>query len=483
MAKKNQYEPVSTQPVKAFFVGMLTRDIALTDALLDLLDNCVDGVQRSISDGTRDSKKPYKGFWAKITVGKDSFTIEDNCGGIPWSEHDRAFRMGRPPNFNLISTNQLLVGAYGIGMKRAIFKLGSVAEIHTQTSDDEYVVSIPAGWMEREDDWNLKVNAPDEPLAHNGTKILVSNLREEVKAAFAAEIFEKELSEAISRHYSIIISKGFKVTVKTSTGTTTVEPKSLGLRYVEKANLDDTVIRPYFFESTPEEGLEVTVVVGLREPIPGVEKALEEQAETTFSTDYAGWTVICNDRVVLYCNKDELTGWGTASVPRYHTQFIAISGIVEFKGDARKLPTTTTKRGLEYSSRLYQQVLNRMREGTKAFTDYTNWWKSNEAEAKLQVAPAPSLELPELKLKIRNSNIKMAAVQTGLVGRQYKPVLPRPAQEKSEVRISFYRPRKQVEKLAEALVPDLEDYPTKDVPRILGELIFDSALKTYKIKK
>ena len=60
----------------------------------------------------------------------------------------------------------------------------------------------------------------------------------------------------------------------------------------------------------------------------------------------AGWTIICNDRAVLYCDRTELTGWGDAGVPRYHTQFIAISGIVEFQSnDAAKLPTTTTKRG------------------------------------------------------------------------------------------------------------------------------------------
>lgn len=33
-------------PTKEFFVGMLTRDIELNDAILDLLDNCLDGVVR-----------------------------------------------------------------------------------------------------------------------------------------------------------------------------------------------------------------------------------------------------------------------------------------------------------------------------------------------------------------------------------------------------------------------------------------------------
>ena len=36
-----------TTPSKAFFVSMLTRDIDLQDAILDLLDNCIDGAVRS----------------------------------------------------------------------------------------------------------------------------------------------------------------------------------------------------------------------------------------------------------------------------------------------------------------------------------------------------------------------------------------------------------------------------------------------------
>ena len=33
-------------PTKQFFVDMLTRDIDIKDAILDLLDNCLDGVVR-----------------------------------------------------------------------------------------------------------------------------------------------------------------------------------------------------------------------------------------------------------------------------------------------------------------------------------------------------------------------------------------------------------------------------------------------------
>ena len=42
----NTEDKVDASPVKSFFVQMLTRDIELSDAILDLLDNCIDGILR-----------------------------------------------------------------------------------------------------------------------------------------------------------------------------------------------------------------------------------------------------------------------------------------------------------------------------------------------------------------------------------------------------------------------------------------------------
>ena len=38
---------VKGEPTKRFFVKMLVRDIELYEAILDLIDNCVDGIVRT----------------------------------------------------------------------------------------------------------------------------------------------------------------------------------------------------------------------------------------------------------------------------------------------------------------------------------------------------------------------------------------------------------------------------------------------------
>ena len=114
----NKDHTVDARPVKSFFIEMLTRDIELVDAILDLLDNCVDGILRT--EGNSLDEKPYDGFNAKIMFDENSFSISDNCGGIPWKLHDYAFRMGKDPKDR--DPNLQTIGVYGIGMKRAIFK-------------------------------------------------------------------------------------------------------------------------------------------------------------------------------------------------------------------------------------------------------------------------------------------------------------------------------------------------------------------------
>lgn len=464
------YSTVDARPVKRFFVEMLTRDISVEEAILDLLDNCVDGILRSFPH-LPEGEKPYEGFSAKITVNKDYFQIDDNCGGIPWSEHERAFRMGRPNSGNHgVEEGPLSVGVYGIGMKRAIFKMGTQALIWTQNGENNYEVDISPDWIASEDDWNLEVKESPREMARDGTLIIVQNLYSDVSEHFAAESFEKNLLEKIENHYAVIIRKGFKVQVND----TFARSKPIVFRFNETKNQDGTEVRPFMYRSS-DNGVDIFLAVGLYQPIPTTEETLAEQEAVRFSSENAGWTVICNDRVVLYCNRDELTGWGTGGVPRYHTQFIAISGVVEFRGDPRKLPTTTTKRGLDVSAALYQRTLDKMREGTLMFTNFTNKWKTREDEAKNIVTPIPSLSFSDLKNEI--TSLEFHPVRVGLQGEQYKPRLPLPPEDSSNARISYWKEKVDIQKLAEELLPNVEELSEKDIRRGVGEASFDFAYK------
>ena len=358
---------VDARPVKSFFVQMLTRDIALVDAILDLLDNCVDGILRQKANSS--GRIRYDGSWAEIAFDKNSFTISDNCGGIPSSLHDYAFRMGKEDENR--DSNLPMVGVYGIGMKRAIFKIGKQCSISTQNKKDRYQVNITPEWIGQPNNWDLPIS-PSQPKQEDGTTIKIEGLNEGIAIQFDdnEEAFSRELTEKVRTHYAFILDKGFQVKINGQP----VVAKTTQLIFTDIKNTGrtDRAIRPYIYQ-TKYDGVNIFLSVGFTEPIPSPDEVNKEQEKKRYSSMDAGWTIICNDRAVVYCDRTELTGWGDARVPRYHTQFIAISGIVEFQSnDAAKLPTTTTKRGIDASSSLYLQVRHRMMEGMQVFTSYTN---------------------------------------------------------------------------------------------------------------
>ena len=78
---------VDASPTKELFVEMLTRDVRLAMAILDLIDNCIDGALRLRE------QPPFHGLEVKITFDDNHFNIQDNCGGIPLKlAREHAFR-------------------------------------------------------------------------------------------------------------------------------------------------------------------------------------------------------------------------------------------------------------------------------------------------------------------------------------------------------------------------------------------------------
>lgn len=465
-----QYEPVNASPVKSFFVLMLTRDISLEDAILDLLDNCVDGILRSTKK--QKGTKPYKDFKAEIEFDKHTFTIQDNCGGIPWNLHDYAFRMGRSSDRPPVTPGS--VGVYGIGLKRAIFKMGKDCLISTQNGEHRYEVEIKPEWIddETEDAWKIPVKPSMKSMKHDGTTIVIGDLYPGIAARFSedAKSFQAELKRMVATHYAYIIDKGFEVTINGDS----IKPRPTRLIFsADNKQKKIPSIQPFIFKTKTEDGVEVFLTVGFTRPIPSQEEINTEQGEKRYSTEDAGWTILCNDRAVLYCDRSELTGWGEAGIPRYHTQFIAISGVVEFRAnDASKLPTTTTKRGIDASSQLYLQVKNKMREGMQIFTNYTNQWKGQADEAKKYISKGKPLSFEEIKVQAENLPFT-ATKQTVLPGKQYKPSLPRPKKiESQQRRISFVKNIGEVKAVADYLYQDESTDPS-----IVGEKCFDLILK------
>lgn len=451
-------DTAAASPTKQFFVSMLTRDIKLEDAILDLIDNCLDGVLRLDNDG----KPDYSKCLVKITLATDHFCIEDNCGGIPREvAKNYAFKMGREPNDRRDSDTET-IGMYGVGMKRAIFKMGRNAIVKTRHGTDTYEVPITADWLDATSWDPLPINEPTEAtekLQEPGTTIYVSDLNEGVARHFANPAFVNEVITAISQHFTMFLQWGFRIEINGELVTPVhvevlVSPREDGPA-------------PYVFRKTTND-VSVSITVGLN-------TSRRFESDDSNDADFAGqraattagWTVLCNDRAVIVGDKSRLTGWGDLPlVPLYHPQFAVITGIIEFRAkDAKNLPVTTTKRALDASSELWLESLVKMKEGMRVWISYTNDWKNHpRADQHIYWHDAQPLSLSKAIEKVasrtstkKTSTSNDADEMSEVI--EFNPkknnVLPKPEQKKpSSKRIVFSRPIEDVRAVSKMLFDD-----------------------------
>jgi len=466
-------ESIPASPTKAFFVEMLTRDILLDDAILDLLDNCIDGIQRSAAG--HPGQTPYEGFEARIDMSPTAFSIRDNCGGIPLEDaREYVMKQGRPirpPDRPQIDQGLYVIGSYGIGMKRAVFKMGTDIEIHSYRPKETFTISISPEWLaDREgNDWYLPLELKEPEAGKTGTEIYVRCLHPTISKQFN-ETFEADIRERIAFNYSYIMSKGFRVFINE------LEVVRKNFELLWGVSTTGEEIAPYFFESRVGD-VEISLCVGLYRPLPTADEEESETRGTKHSKELAGWTVVCNDRVVLLCDKSRATGWGENGAPRYHPQFTAITGLVEFRSqNPLSLPLTTTKRGIDATSEVYLFARQYMIEGLKLFTGYTNKWKKNLAQAKVSASMAESVDPRQAKSeRIEESSWKKIKTTYATEARKYTPSLPEPRvaiQADPLKEIKFRREESKIRLIAGRLLENEDALPAQ-----VGELCFDETIK------
>lgn len=444
---------VWANPTKNFFVNMLTRDIALIDAIMDLIDNCIDGVHRERKKIKANSKEEYiyKGFYAEINVTANEFHLKDNCGGIPLEVAKHyAFKMGRSEDYHDDDKLETL-GMYGIGMKRAIFKMGLKADVTSWNNSNIFTVNIPEDWS-KQPAWTFDLAIQNKSiikgkLKETGTLVSISQLHKNISKQFKDESgFIKDLKIALKNHYGYIIQQGFRI----SLNGIKIDPIELNIITTNAADKNQKGIKPYVYTSKIDD-VDIEIMIGFYRP-PANEEEIQNELDGGFATsqsENAGITVLCNDRVVLYCDKTFLTGWGEPPVPKYHTQFIAIAGVVHFRSNSPiHLPVTTTKRGLDTSSSVYANAKNKIKDGIRYFTSFTNNWKTpTEERAKLF---SLSKKINALKPgQSRSTFVKLTDGKKGDNAKYQIPDLPKPSNTLNalSVTINFTREKIKVDKI------------------------------------
>jgi len=396
---------------------MLARDISPDSAILDLVDNCIDGARRLRGDG------PYDGLWIRVTINTNEFIIEDNCGGIDVDlAKNYAFRLGRDPALALVPKS---LGVFGVGMKRAIFKMGRDIYIRSVTRTHSFQISIDVPrWLERDDpdEWYFPMEveelSSEPPQDEQGTFIIISNLYETVKKQFESDRFAGDIRRVVGTRHQEYIDKGIVVQVN---------GVSVPGATVKFAYLADELIPA--FEGLSLDGVVTNLYAGVGE----------------LNRIQAGWYVYCNGRMIIEHDKTELTGWGESvetAIPKYHHQFARFRGCIYFDSeDSSKLPWNTTKDGVDITSDVYRTAKVRMVSHMRTVIDFLNKVDREYDE------PDENKQVLRNMLE-RASYAPPSSVPTEPKFKYIAGPWERPPEYK---RVTIYRPKAEVERLKKCL--------------------------------
>jgi hypothetical protein len=160
-----------------------------------------------------EGRRPKKSFAATvdIEVSPRKFSIEDTCGGISVKDaKDHVFLLGKAAP----DPSHTGLGVFGIGMKRAIFKLGEIIKIESNTTTEDFVVDINVAKWRKQDGWNLEFTEVNKKKhATGGTKIAVTKLNDSASKYFALTTFESALKKRIATTYALFINAGLTIKV------------------------------------------------------------------------------------------------------------------------------------------------------------------------------------------------------------------------------------------------------------------------------
>ncbi len=408
MAQKGKPFSVNTEPTKVAVVTSLTRDLTVDACVFDLIDNSIDAARDTIFKNEPPAARKqlpdsFEDFRIKLTLNGSAFEISDNCGGIPVSNLKRLVL-----RFGQISAHEMGIGAFGVGLNRALFKLGRVSHLETDTGGQRSELTLDTDEYLKSKGWGF--TATEFPSTGKiGTDIKVSKLRTEIASALADTDWEKEIRKQIGRRYARFIAKGLSIVVNQ----TPVESEEVKIR------TDGPYEGGYKFYKT-ESGVSIHIQYGQHADHRFTKEPGYDLERNKSLTSQFGWTVLCNDRAVIISDKTAKTGWDT----KFHSEFYGFVGFASFLGNPVALPWNTTKVDVDLNNPAYQTALIDMRHFAE------KWRALSERRKKAATPPYP---VPKKPVKPKAQKVKKAPVAkpvTKVDHNQSNTVLPDDVDEK-----------------------------------------------------
>ncbi|MGA6135929.1 ATP-binding protein [Acinetobacter dispersus] len=343
MTEKNLAD---TRPTKEYLVHGITQDVSVEECIFDLIDNSIDAYPRH----SNEIVSKYDDYTIDLTLEKNLFYINDCGKGIDQLllQND-TLRFGTKTDHHTTS-----IGFYGIGLNRAIFKLGKKINITTETKKERSIINLDVSkFLKDNENWSLPIIS-EQLKGKNGTFIKIENLNSEINDSFTNPEWINSFCNQISIRYSEFLKKNLKIRINEKE----ILPYLVSIR-------TNSGFKPLEKEFT-HKGIKVIISLGQSaEHFFTYEKSYNLEKNAT--PQECGWFVYCNDRAVKLFDWTPDTGWHT----KFHSEHTGFIGKAYFIGNAGKLPWNTSKTDVDLNNETYKKSLETMKKFSEDWRKHT----------------------------------------------------------------------------------------------------------------
>ena len=379
--KKPAFE-ISTEPTKEVVVDSLTRDIDVEACIFDLIDNSIDAARAHFGSNIKKAR-------IKIWCGKKKIELTDNCGGIDKEELEKeALRFGKK------SQKEGGIGVFGVGLNRAIFRLGLKFRIVTGKGNEFYRASIDAeNYREDQGSWLIPAYLSKKLPRGSSTIITISKLYPTTQEVTGKQTVRKSLTEKLSQRYALFILQGLRIEINSQN----VEPKFTYFR-------SDSAFEKRDYEIKLDGDTSIRVEAGEHVRHRFKEDIDYKSSENNSLSEEYGWNIYCNERLVAGGQKR--IGWPNS----FHSQYYGFVGHIYFTSkNASELPWTTSKSSVDLNNENMQEAEEWMKKTTQEWIDFTNKRKTN---VRVKSPKSKTNKVARRRLKVARKPTPEAEVET-----------------------------------------------------------------------
>jgi hypothetical protein len=342
---------VHFNPAPEYIFSYLTADVQTLECMFDLIDNSIDAARKLIREKDNTAAllpDDYSGYKIDVSLTPELVVICDNCSGISEERFTKsAFRAGET------SEQPYGIGHFGVGLKRAILKIGDKCTVETDDGNAKLTLAFTRSQLDNANELKLPASKQDT-TGKTYTTISIEDIKADTKRDMSSLTWNKILLRNISRRYGLFVRKGLVITVNGST-VASFAPQPVENEHIKIQTFNAQI-----------HGVEVEIVAGVHEKYRfGINSKGELGADPSNRAVHKeianefGWYVVCNDRVILLHDTSYKTGWTT----NWHSEYSGFVGWIHFVSkNPSHLPWNTRKSDIVENSEVYEEIIPILQE-------------------------------------------------------------------------------------------------------------------------